>query len=143
MPDIPHRYRLYIDESGDHTYKLLDDPSRRYLALLGVWFRLADAYTAFADDLERFKREIFGPRPDKPVVIHRSTIINRRGAFGILANPEIRMRFDTELLEVIRRGQFKIVCVVILRRTTGIGIPAPSIPITTAWQHCWIGTAVG
>jgi len=29
------RYRLYIDESGDHTYKLLDDPSHRYLALLG------------------------------------------------------------------------------------------------------------
>jgi len=46
------RYRLYIDESGDHTYNLLDDPSHRYLALLGVWFRLPDDYQDFADDLE-------------------------------------------------------------------------------------------
>jgi len=67
----PSRYRLYIDESGDHTYNLLDEPSHRYLALLGVWFRQADDYVAFADDLDKFKRELFGPRPDKPVILHR------------------------------------------------------------------------
>ena len=73
------RYRLYIDESGDHTYKLLDDLSHRYLSLLGVWFRQVDHYTTFAEDLDRFKREVFGPRPDAPVVLHRSDIINRKG----------------------------------------------------------------
>lgn len=61
-----NRYRLYIDESGDHTYKLLDDPSHRYLALLGVWFRQVDHYVAFADDLERFKRDILGPDRTSP-----------------------------------------------------------------------------
>ena len=30
----PRRYRLYIDESGDHTYNLLDEPEHRFLALL-------------------------------------------------------------------------------------------------------------
>jgi hypothetical protein len=107
------RYRLYIDESGDHTYKLLDDLSHRYLALLGVWFRQHDHYTAFADDLERFKREIFGPRPDKPVVLHRSDIINRKGPFGLLCQPDVQGRCDAGLLEIVARAQFKMVCVII------------------------------
>ena len=44
------RYRLYIDESGDHTYNKLDTVGHRYLALLGVWFRQSDDYLAFARD---------------------------------------------------------------------------------------------
>ena len=107
------RYRLYIDESGDHTYKLLDDPSRQYLALLGVWFQQAKDYVEFADHLERFKRTIFGPRPDKPVVLHRSKIINRKGPFGMLCDPQVRKRFDAALIEVIGRAHFRMVCVII------------------------------
>ncbi|MFH0796420.1 MAG: DUF3800 domain-containing protein [Candidatus Omnitrophota bacterium] len=107
------RYRLYLDESGDHTYKLLEDPSHRYLGLLGVWFKQLDDYLAFADGLERFKRDIFGPRPDRPVILHRSDIVNRKGAFGVLCNRNLRERFDSGLLEVIGQANFKMVCVVI------------------------------
>ena len=102
-----------MDESGDHAYKLLDDTSHRYLALLGVWFEQADDYVTFADDLEHFKRGIFGPRPDKPVVLHRSDIINRKSSFGLLCNPDVAERFNAALLEVIIRAQFKMVCVII------------------------------
>jgi hypothetical protein len=109
----PPRHRLYIDESGDHTYNLLDDPSHRYLALLGVWFRQHDCYVEFADDLERLKREVWGPRPDKPVNLHRSDIINRRGPFGVLLDEEKRRQFDDGLIEVISRARFRIVCVII------------------------------
>jgi hypothetical protein len=107
------RHRLYIDESGDHVYKLLDEPTHRYLALLGVWFRQDPDYTTFADNLEGFKRAIFGPRPDKPVILTRSAIINRREAFGMLCQPEVRERFDRGLLEVVKRATFTVVCVVI------------------------------
>jgi hypothetical protein len=72
-----------------------------------------DDYVAFADDLERFKRGIFGPRPDKPVVLHRSDIINRKGPFGVLCDQEIRERFDSGLLEVISRAKFLMTCMVI------------------------------
>jgi hypothetical protein len=113
---LPARYRLYIDESGDHTYNLLDDPSHRYLALLGVWFRQADDYLAFADDLEGLKREMFGPRPDNPVILHRSDIVNRKGPFGVLCDTDARKRFDARLLEVVGRARFKMVCVVIDKR---------------------------
>ena len=122
------RYRLYIDESGDHTYNLLEEASHRYLALLGVWFEQADDYVAFADDLERFKRGIFGPRPDRPVVLHRSDIINRKGSFGLLCNPEIRERFNAALLEVIIRAQFKMVCVIIDKQTHLIRYQSPFHP---------------
>ncbi|HUU93072.1 MAG TPA: DUF3800 domain-containing protein [Phycisphaerae bacterium] len=116
MAAIPNRYRLYIDESGDHTYNLLDQVSHRYLALMGVWFRQADDYVHFADRLEAFKREIFGPRPDRPIVLHRSEIINRKGAFGLLCDPEVRRRFDDGLLGVIARARFKMIIVIIDKR---------------------------
>jgi len=112
-PPRKPRYRLYIDESGDHTYKQVNTVAHQYLALLGVWFELGDDYTEFASDLERFKQRLFGQRPDNPVILHRSDIINRKGAFGILRDAEIRERFDSGLLEVIRRARFKMVVVVL------------------------------
>lgn len=108
----PARYRLYIDESGDHAYSLLDDPAHRYLALLGVWFK-QESYNPFADDLERFKRDIWGPRPDKPVILHRSDIVNRKGAFGVLREVDVRAKFDRGLLDLVGRAQFRMACVLI------------------------------
>ncbi len=35
--DAMNRYRLYIDESGDHTYKDIGEPARRYLGLTGCF----------------------------------------------------------------------------------------------------------
>jgi hypothetical protein len=72
---------------------------------------------AFVSDLDRFKQDIFGPRPDKPVILHRSEIINRRGPFGLLCNEKMRQKFDGGLLGVISRAQFKMVCVVIDKQT--------------------------
>lgn len=111
------RYRLYLDESGDHTFNLLHDPAHRYLGLLGVWFQQVEEYARFADDLEHFKCSIFGPRPDKPVVFHRSDIINRKGAFGALREPHLCQRFDQGLLEAIARANFRMACVVIDKQT--------------------------
>lgn len=116
VPSAPPRrpqHRLYIDESGDHTYEKVDTVAHRYLALLGVWFRIGDDYNDFAADLDRFRLQFFGPRPDNPVVLHRSDIINRKGAFGILRQDETRQRFDTALLDVVTRARSTIICVVL------------------------------
>jgi hypothetical protein len=117
LPPRPPRYRLYIDESGDHTYSKLDEVAHRYLALLGVWFRQADDYVAFATDLERFKERFFGKRPDNPVVLHRADIINRKGPFGILCDDERRPSFDAGLLEIVSRARFKMICVALDKQT--------------------------
>lgn len=117
MPDklisVGPKYRLYIDESGDHTFNLLEDPSRRYLCLLGVWFKLRGEYERFAEDLEKFKKTIFGFRPDKPVVLHRSEIVNRKGAFGRLRDPGVEQAFNEGLLEIIRDAKFQMIRVII------------------------------
>ncbi len=131
----PHRYRLYLDESGDHTFKHLDDVSRRHLGLMGVWFRQEDEYVAFADELEKFKRDIFGARPDKPVVLHRSDIINRKGPFGLLCNPAVQKRFDEGLLGVIHRAKFRMVCVVIDKQTHSEKYASPFHP----YHYCLAG----
>jgi len=114
-PAPPHRprYRLYIDESGDHTYNQMGTVAHRYLSLLGVWFQLGDEYNAFATELEHFKLDFFGQRPDNPVVLHRSEVINRKGAFGILCDEVNRNRFDAELLGIVSRARFKMICVVL------------------------------
>lgn len=109
----PPRYRLYIDESGDHAYNLLNLLPYRYLALLGVWFRQVDDYVNFADSLERFKRDIFGPRPDKPVILHRNDIIYKKGPFVRLLDTDIHRKFDVGLLNVIRNANFLTICMLI------------------------------
>ena len=124
----PHRYRLYMDESGDHTCNQLDNVAQRYLGLMGVCFRQSDDYVAFVDDLEKFKRDIFGARPDKPVVLHRSDIINRKGPFGILCNADAQKRFDEGLLGVIHRARFRMVCVVIDKQTHSAKYASPFHP---------------
>lgn len=63
--------------------------------------------------MEQFKRDIFGPRPDKPVVLHRSAIINRKGPFGLLCDDAVRRRFDDGLIELVETAQFRLACVVI------------------------------
>jgi len=109
----PVRYRLYIDESGDHVYNLLDQADHRYLALLGVWFRQQEDYLPFAEKMSQFKDSIFGPRPDKPVVFHRSDILNKKGPFGILQDPVKQADFDRGLLRLIEETQFTLIVVAI------------------------------
>ena len=106
-------YRLYVDESGDHAYSLLDNPEHRYLALLGVWFRQQDEYVRFARNLEDFKNRIFGFRPDEPVILHRSEVVNCKGPFGRLKNSTVLEQFNNGLLDVARSAEFRIIVVVI------------------------------
>jgi hypothetical protein len=109
-------YRLYIDESGDHTYKKLDRDGHRYLALLGVWFRTKDDYPAFVEAIERLTWDIFGATPDDPIVLHRKEIVSRQGVFGVLADTEVNRRYEERFLRVIEDAKFTMACVMIDKR---------------------------
>jgi hypothetical protein len=110
------RYRLYLDESGDHNYTDSEDVGMKYLALLGVWFRQAPDYTTFAENLDLLKDAVFGKRPDKPVVLHRADIIRKNGPFGILNDPKKREEFNSGLLDLIKETNFKIVCALLNKK---------------------------
>jgi hypothetical protein len=108
------RYRLYIDESGDHTFSQVDHPNHRYLGLLGIWFRVDSPYTEFACALNQLKETTFGLHPDEPrVCLHRKDIVERRGIFGRLQDPLTNLIFCDGLQEVIKSARFCMACVVI------------------------------
>lgn len=122
------RYRLYLDESGDHVFRETEDLAHRYLCLLGCWFHNPD-YLLFHEAIERFKSAHLPHHPDDPVILHREDMINARKAFKNLRDGAIREKFDDELLRVIRAAEFKVVAVVIdkreLRRAYGIEAAHP------------------
>lgn len=60
--------------------------------------------------LSEFKQSVFG---HAEVHLHRTDIINRKGPFGRLCNPDVRQKFDDGLIEVIHQSRFRMVCVVL------------------------------
>ena len=75
------RYRLYVDESGDHTYYELKEPAKRYLGLTGIFIEGEYYRTTFQPEIERLKQKHFPHSPDEPVILHRQDILNRTGPF--------------------------------------------------------------
>ncbi len=127
LPDPNERFRCYIDESGDHTWELLADPARRYLCLLGCWFKGAD-YRQFHADLEQLKQEHLPHNPDEPLVLHRSDILNAKGQFWRLADPVVRRDFDHSLLALCERARFLMTAVVIDKAALLERYPTPAHP---------------
>jgi hypothetical protein len=107
-------YRLYIDESGDHTFNLVENDNHRYLGLLGIWFDTDAPYKRFARSLSQLKADLFGWHPDDPpICLHRKDIKERRGPFGRLRDSELNQRFEAGLVKVIEEAAFQMTCVVI------------------------------
>ncbi len=106
------RFRLYLDESGDHVYRDFSKASHRFLCLLGCWFKNPD-YLEFHAGLESLKARHLPHHPDNPVVLHREDMINARKDFKILHDATKRTAFDNDLLDLIRSANFSIVAVVI------------------------------
>lgn len=117
MPETkpPERYRIYIDESGDHVFyeeETLSEPKHRYLALVGVIFSMRE-YLAFHEALEGLKQKHFPHNPDDPVVLHRKEIINRNGPFWRLRNEDVRTAFDRDLIGFLQVTDFSAIGIVI------------------------------
>ena len=110
--EYPQRYRLYIDESGDHVFREVSTPSHRFLCLLGCWFQNSE-YVGFHTDLEALKAKYLAHHPDEPVVLHREDMLNARKAFHVFRDLGIRKAWDGDLLQLIARTRFTIVAVVI------------------------------
>lgn len=108
------RFRLYIDESGDHVFrdeKSLAMAPHRYLALVGCAF-VAPAYVLFHNALEALKQKHIPHSPDEPVILHRTDIVNRKGPFWLLRDPVKQAAFDEDLVDLIRSADFSVVVVV-------------------------------
>jgi len=129
-------YRLYIDESGDHTYgkkekspfvikhgdkkevigtldyyPQLEKDDKRYLGLTGCIFKIDYYREQLVPTFDAFKRDFFDP--DEQVILHAKEIMQRQGAFHILRNVETAARFDAGIIDLIANADYTIINVVI------------------------------
>ena len=96
-----HKWRLYIDESGDHTYKHMDNPDVRYLGLTGVLIQKKYYDEHAQPELEALKRKFFKYDPDNPPILTRSEIIHRKRWFYVLQDEELNKEWEESLLAFI------------------------------------------
>ena len=89
---------MYIDESGDHTYKHLHDLYKRYLGVTGVLFDKQRYNNEAQPTLEGIKQRIFRYDPDNPPILTRSHIKNRKHWFYVLQNPLLNQQWEEEIL---------------------------------------------
>ncbi|MBM4038582.1 MAG: DUF3800 domain-containing protein [Planctomycetes bacterium] len=126
------RYRLYLDESGDHVYRderAMAQLAHRFLALCGCFFQ-ADHYVAFHDEWERMKRRHFPHSPDEPILLHRKDIIDRKGPFKSLREPDADRAFGEDLLRVVAEARFAMVMVIVDKALLRSLYPIPLNPYT-------------
>lgn len=116
MKKVRERYRLYLDESGDHVFhdeEALKEPGHRYLTLVGCLFAQGASYLAFHRALEDLKQKHIPHNPDEPVILHRKDIINRAGPFRHLLDDAASKAFDDDLCSLIDGAKFVLVGVCI------------------------------
>lgn len=107
------QYRMYVDEVGNADLGSSDDPNHRFLSLTGVIVHLQSEARVIHADMEAIKSEFFGGHPDEPVVFHRKDILNAREAFRPLIDPDVRSRFDAQILEKLRSWTYTVISVCI------------------------------
>ena len=105
-------FRIYVDESGDHTLNAIENPSRRYLGLTGVVFRKSSYSPTVPQDLEELKLRHFSYDVDKPFTLTRSEIKKRRSHFWVLRDPERRQRWEDDLLRFLNHCPMQVFTVV-------------------------------
>jgi len=93
------RYRLYFDETGNgdlHAAK--KDPNQRYLSLTGFVIRQDLHDSRVTRQLKALKLSIFGK---EDVILHRREIIDAKGDFAVLNDPNVRARFDDQFADLV------------------------------------------
>jgi hypothetical protein len=109
----PRRYRFYFDESGDHAFRELTDPARRYLGITGLAVECEYYRTTFHPALEALKQKHFPHSPDDPVILHRKELIGCRGPFSCLREAGAEVAFNNDLLALIGALEYVIITVVL------------------------------
>jgi len=124
------RYRVYLDESGDHVLhdgRVMEEAGHRYLGLIGCIFAMED-YRRFHLALESLKQEHFPHDPDSPVILHRTDMVNCRGPFATLRDEAARAAFEAAFLALCAGADYRVVGVVIDKVALKQEYPAPFHP---------------
>lgn len=107
------KYRIYIDEVGNHDMFHSDEINHRFLSLTGIILEAEYNMKILQPEIEKIKADFFQADPDEPIIFHRKEMMNKRWPFHSLRNPEIQARFDEVLLGALKIWKYQVVTVVI------------------------------
>lgn len=130
-------YRLYIDESGDHSYGKkelkehryefdgittnitsnhypeLERDDKRYLGLMGCIIEAEKYKNLFHPKLEDLKQKHFPHSPDDPIILHRKELVNKSSHFWRLRDTEKEKEFNEDILTYLSIMEYTVIAVVI------------------------------
>lgn len=131
------KYRIYIDEVGNPDLESSDNPNHRFLSLTGIILELDYVKSVLHPQMEALKAKYFDYHPDDPIVFHRKEMVNALLPFQNLKAPDIRAKFDSELLTLLRSWQYVVISVCLdkknIKKLTPHGATTPTI---TVWRFC-------
>ena len=107
------KYRLYIDETGNHDLESAQDPNYRYLGLAGIAIDLKVVREILMPNLEQLKQDFFPYDPDSPPIFHRKKLETRRYPFHTLNDSTVEQAFYDKLFEFLQELDFTVMTVAI------------------------------
>lgn len=103
--------RMYVDENGHQSLTGdLSNPSKRFLCLTGVIMPIKEHDDTLTPKINDLKLRYFH---DSTIILHRREIISATGAFACLSIPEIRQRFNLDVLDIIQTVKYRVISIVI------------------------------
>ncbi len=126
------KYIVYVDESGDHSLKSIDDQYPLFVLAFCV-FHKRHYSEVIVPALEKFKFNYFG---HDQVILHETEIRKEKGSFNIFKSRKEKNDFLGELTNIIDISNFILIsCVIdkrILRKQTNVD----ANPYHTALGFC-------
>ncbi len=113
MSRAEFRYRMFIDESGNHhvTDDALKSEANHHLCLLASMLEMSSEEPELVEKMNRIKRMYF-PRCHENVVFHREDILKRKPPFDILTQEHLGKNFDAAMLDLYQTANYHLLAVV-------------------------------
>lgn len=129
------RYRMYVDESGDHVMdpSKWSSPDARYLGLTGVVIASDNYRTRTHPEFEALKQEFFPHDPDEPLVLVRNQIVGKRNLFQVLRDPEVAAHWEDRVIQFFQAHVSQIITVVLDKEEH---LRSPRIPAPRPYSYC-------
>jgi len=108
---------MYIDECGNPGLETSENPNHRFLSLTGVIIDLNYVSQIIHPQIEDLKKKYFNYHPDEPVIFHRKEMVNHLGVFQLLKDEKTRIKFDEELLKLLKDWQYKVITICIDKKS--------------------------
>jgi|ADGO01.1.fsa_nt_gi hypothetical protein len=121
------KYRLYIDESGTHSYSKSDAVGKRYLGITGIIISEEEVISKLQPALFNLKM-LVTKDPDEHITLHREEIANRKGHYSALLNPDVEREWNKHILSIVGALDYCVCTVVIDKKWHQSQYVAPMHP---------------